>query len=130
MQAIRSSHSIKVQASLCNGLRSVKGVRHVIDSFTQLPPYSQRLFISSSLAFRSVSARPIPLLAPIFSSLLIQSSFTDVFALSSRTIIAFRQSVFSIPAIHQWSQLRSSAALATHFCATSGSDPHLANSFK
>ena len=36
----------------------------------------------SSLAFRSVSARPIPLLAPIFSSLLIQSSFTDVFVSS------------------------------------------------
>ena len=47
-----------------------------------------------NVAFRSVSARPIPLLAPIFNSLLIQSSFTDVFALSNRAIIALRQSVF------------------------------------
>ena len=59
------------------------------------PLHTLNAFLSlSSIAFKSVSAQLIPLLAPIFSSLLIQSSFTDVFALSSRTIIALRQSVF------------------------------------
>ena len=60
------------------------GFLHTLNAFLSL----------SSIAFRSVLARPTPLLAPIFSSLLIQSSFTDVFALSSRTTIAFRQSGF------------------------------------